>query len=69
MFSTNQASEIRNGKAVNLTTEKLLKYLALLIMNGTIGYQRLEPYWTIGTVIPLFPEICPGKDSILYEII
>ena len=56
MYSTNQSSIIKNGKSVNLTTEKLLKFLVLEIMIGTIGYPRLEMYWIMGTVIPVFPE-------------
>lgn len=56
VYATNHGSLIKCGKSINLTTEELFRFLALELMIGIIGYPRLEMYWALGTVIPVFPE-------------
>ena len=39
-----------------MSYEEFLKFLALQIFIGTIGYPRLEMYGTVGREIPSFPD-------------
>lgn len=54
--ATNQTSLLQSGKSVNLSKEEFLKFLALEITIGTLGYPRLDMYWSKATAIPCFSQ-------------
>lgn len=52
--STNQASLMSTGTTINISSEEFIKFIALEIMTGSIGYPRLKMYRSKATEIPYF---------------
>lgn len=54
--ATNQSSLWKHGASINAKKEEILNLIALEIITGTIGYPRLDMYWSKATAIPSFRQ-------------